>query len=280
MSDTPVKYKATKPRSDVKLSVTDPKHRNAWHTAIIYVDSKDYNYLDVLDNAANDYFFPQFFYAFHPYDYALPERDHEGTLNLSVYDNGYDPLKDERFDLTEYMAARLMGMEETTGFGAFYNYLTSSNYCALPLPKMKKPHIHLIVKQVSNYTNQQCSYQLGIPVNHVQGIRDVKSSVRYLIHTDEPSPAFHYPKDSLITNTDPAKYFKDSDEDVMAQDIMEHIFAGDFKTYQDFMTWIFNRKYYAPFRRGFASFVPALQIAGLVPMPKGGLPNRDSTNPC
>ncbi len=63
--------------------------------------------------------------------------------------------------------------------------------------KLKKPHYHVILSLPNNSPTNVDSIKSRLQLDYVEGVRSVRSAMRYLVHADDPDK-FQYEKFNLL----------------------------------------------------------------------------------
>ena len=101
----------------------------------------------------------------------------------------------------------------------YYAYITHK-----PEKEESKEHVHLFVSVDSATTIKNISKRIGIPENHIQYVKSVRSSVRYLTHIDYPEK-IQYPIEACNVSGAFWRKFRKQFEDIKSEtDIIEDIY--------------------------------------------------------
>lgn len=89
----------------------------------------------------------------------------------------------------------------------------------------KKPHVHLYLHLDSASTESAISKRLGVPINHVQYIKNVRAGCRYLTHIDYPDK-IQYSLDSVrVSGLFQRKFLKNFEDVKTEEEIIQDIYA-------------------------------------------------------
>ena len=118
--------------------------------------------------------------------------------------------------------------EETTSYN-FKDVLFSLNdfkYYAyirhLPEEEEKKIHYHVIIKLDNATTCEGISKRLGVPIQHIKYVRNIRAMCRYLIHLDDDNKIRYKYEDVVVSKLFERK-FKKHFEDLKTEEEIKHL---------------------------------------------------------
>lgn len=120
--------------------------------------------------------------------------------------------------------------EDTTSynFNEVLKLIKSHKYYAyikhLPEAEEKKEHYHVILS-FDNATKQETlSKKLGVPIYHIQPIKNLRSVCRYLIHLDDEDKTQYEIGSVVVSKNFERKFYKSFDDQENEEDIMNNIY--------------------------------------------------------
>ena len=118
----------------------------------------------------------------------------------------------------------------------------------------KKAHIHFEgrLPLEKKLTPSGVSYQIGIPVEAIQYIRDFKAAIRYLCHIDDDTK-YQYPIDNIVSNFDVSPLFiTKPTEEQQIKPILEYIMDNPTTNVKQLSFWVLENHYWSAFRRNYS----------------------------
>lgn len=120
--------------------------------------------------------------------------------------------------------------EETTSYN-FKDVLFSLNdfkYYAyirhLPEEDEKKIHYHVIIKLDNATTCEGISKRLGVPIQHIKYVRNIRAMCRYLIHLDDDNKIRYKYEDVVVSKLFERKFKKHFEDLKTEEEIMQDIY--------------------------------------------------------
>ena len=117
--------------------------------------------------------------------------------------------------------------------------------------ELKKPHYHVVFTFPNPRFLSSVAQDLRIPENYIERCLKLNSSLRYLIHADNPDK-FQYPLEAVGGTLKPKleKLFCDVSEEAQVLQLIKFLDSTPTKvTYRDFLVYACENGYYASFRR-------------------------------
>lgn len=137
----------------------------------------------------------------------------------------------EEIDEKRYRNFMILLYEDTTSYifndvlfdlkGSFKNYAYIKHF---PEDKEKKEHYHLILSLDNPRTIKSLSSRLGIPINHIESIRSLRASCRYLTHQDNEEKKKYNLTDVVVSKSFSRKFFGAFDDLKTEEDIIDDIY--------------------------------------------------------
>lgn len=105
--------------------------------------------------------------------------------------------------------------------GSFKNYAYIEHK---PETDEKKDHIHFILSLDNTRTIESLSNRLGIPFNHIQSIKSLRASCRYLIHIDSENKIKYELSDVIVSQAFSRKFYGAFDDLKTEEDMIDDIY--------------------------------------------------------
>lgn len=105
--------------------------------------------------------------------------------------------------------------------GSFKNYAYIEHK---PETDEKKEHIHFILSLDNTRTIESLSNRLGIPFNHIQSIKSLRASCRYLIHIDTENKIKYELSDVVVSQSFSRKFYGAFDDLKTEEDMIDDIY--------------------------------------------------------
>lgn len=105
--------------------------------------------------------------------------------------------------------------------GSFKNYAYIKHK---PEDNEKKEHYHFILSLDNTRTIQSIANRVGIPLNHIQPVRSLRASCRYLPHQDNDDKIKYELTDVVVSKSFSRKFFGSFDDLKTEQDIIDDIY--------------------------------------------------------
>lgn len=105
--------------------------------------------------------------------------------------------------------------------GSFKNYAYIEHK---PETNEKKEHIHFILSLDNTRTIESLSNRLGIPFNHIQSIKSLRASCRYLIHIDNDDKIKYELSDVIVSQSFSRKFYGAFDDLKTEEDMIDDIY--------------------------------------------------------
>ena len=105
--------------------------------------------------------------------------------------------------------------------GSFKNYAYIEHK---PETDEKKYHIHFILSLDNTRTIESLSNRLGIPFNHIQSIKSLRASCRYLIHIDNENKIKYELSDVIVSQAFSRKFYGAFDDLKTEEDMIDDIY--------------------------------------------------------
>lgn len=105
--------------------------------------------------------------------------------------------------------------------GSFKNYAYIYHR---PETNEKKDHIHFILSLDNTRTIESLSNRLGIPFNHIQSIKSLRASCRYLIHIDNDDKIKYELSDVIVSQAFSRKFYGAFDDLKTEEDMIDDIY--------------------------------------------------------
>lgn len=105
--------------------------------------------------------------------------------------------------------------------GSFKNYAYIEHK---PETDEKKEHIHFILSLDNTRTIESLSNRLGIPFNHIQSIKSLRASCRYLIHIDNENKIKYELSDVIVSQSFSRKFYCSFDDLKTEEDMIDDIY--------------------------------------------------------
>lgn len=115
----------------------------------------------------------------------------------------------------------------------------------------KKNHVHCVIRLKDGKTQSAVSKFFGVQENYFEATQDICSSVRYLIHADNPTKK-QYSIDDVITNDKDGlkKYLSNKNsEGLIVLEMLNKLDSGF--SFRRCLQWACENNYYSEFRRNF-----------------------------
>lgn len=122
---------------------------------------------------------------------------------------------------------------------------------------LKKIHYHVYFKINNPLTVQGVAYDLGIPVNMIQYVRNWRSAIRYAFHLDNPNK-HQYKFDEASSNFQYTSFLGLSDQAV-AKELNAYI-QERCPTIDQFVSFCLEYGYWSSCRRGWAIWCQLIKI--------------------
>lgn len=137
----------------------------------------------------------------------------------------------EELDEKRYRHFMILLYKDTTSYnfedvlfdlkGSFKNYAYIEHQ---PEKEEKKEHIHFILSIDNARTIESISKRVGIPVNHIQSIKSLRASCRYLIHLDNEEKTSYELSDVIVSQAFSRKFYGAFDDLKTEEDIIDDIY--------------------------------------------------------
>lgn len=115
--------------------------------------------------------------------------------------------------------------------------------------ELKKAHYHVIGCKTSPNLLSTIANGIGVPVNCVNPVYDLKKAIRYLAHLDDADKTL-YPVSAIKSNLNLNKYIKETrDDEADAEMIFDYICDSGIVTKKQLLRWVFANGYWASYRR-------------------------------
>lgn len=105
--------------------------------------------------------------------------------------------------------------------GSFKNYAYIEHQ---PEKEERKSHIHFILSLDNPRSIESISRRLGIPSNHIQQIKSLRASCRYLIHLDNDEKTRYELSDVIVSQSFSRKFYGAFDDLKTEEDIIDDIY--------------------------------------------------------
>lgn len=137
----------------------------------------------------------------------------------------------EELDEKRYRHFMILLYKDTTSYnfedvlfdlkGSFKNYAYIEHQ---PEKEEKKEHIHFILSLDNPRSIESISRRLGIPLNHIQSIKSLRASCRYLIHLDNDDKTRYELADVIVSQSFSRKFYGAFDDLKTEEDIIDDIY--------------------------------------------------------
>lgn len=137
----------------------------------------------------------------------------------------------EEIDEKRYRHFMILLYDDTTSYnyddvlfdlkGSFKNYAYIKHK---PEKEEKKEHTHFILSIDNARTIESISKRLGVPSNHIQSIKSLRASCRYLIHLDNEDKTKYELTDVVVSSSFSRKFFSSFDDLRTEEDIIDDIY--------------------------------------------------------
>lgn len=137
----------------------------------------------------------------------------------------------EEIDEKRYRHFMILLYDDTTSYnyddvlfdlkGSFKNYAYIKHK---PEKEEKKEHTHFILSIDNARTIESISKRLGVPSNHIQSIKSLRASCRYLIHLDNEDKTKYELTDVVVSPSFSRKFFSSFDDLRTEEDIIDDIY--------------------------------------------------------
>lgn len=105
--------------------------------------------------------------------------------------------------------------------GSFKNYAYIEHK---PETDEKKDHLHFILSLDNTRTIESLSNRLCIPFNHIQSIKSLRASCRYLIHIDNENKIKYELSDVIVSQAFSRKFYGAFDDLKTEEDMIDDIY--------------------------------------------------------
>lgn len=127
--------------------------------------------------------------------------------------------------------------------------------------KIKKPHWHIVIRCKNAVWNTALAKDLGVEDNYIQKCRSLKSSLKYLIHFDNPDK-YQYSIDSVEGSLKKklVRFIQDDEKDETEKviDLMSFIDGSGYLSVCDLASWAAQNGQWDAFRRSATIFMRIL----------------------
>lgn len=137
----------------------------------------------------------------------------------------------EELDEKRYRHFMILLYKDTTSYnfedvlfdlkGSFKNYAYIEHQAE---KEEKKEHIHFILSLDNPRSIESISRRLGIPLNHIQSIKSLRASCRYLIHLDNDDKTRYELADVIVSQSFSRKFYGAFDDLKTEEDIIDDIY--------------------------------------------------------
>lgn len=137
----------------------------------------------------------------------------------------------EELDEKRYRHFMILLYKDTTSYnfedvlfdlkGSFKNYAYIEHQ---PEKEEKKEHIHFILSIDNARTIESIAKRVGIPSNHIQSIKSLRASCRYLIHLDNEEKTSYELSDVIVSQAFSRKFYGAFDDLKTEEDIIDDIY--------------------------------------------------------
>ena len=105
--------------------------------------------------------------------------------------------------------------------GSFKNYAYIEHQ---PEKDEKKEHIHFILSLDNARTIESIANRLGVPSNHIQSVKSLRASCRYLIHLDNEDKTRYEFTEVTVSPSFSRKFFGAFDDLKTEEDVIDDIY--------------------------------------------------------
>ncbi len=105
--------------------------------------------------------------------------------------------------------------------GSFKNYAYIEHQ---PEKDEKKEHIHFILSLDNARTIESIANRLGVPSNHIQSVKSLRASCRYLIHLDNEDKTRYELTEVTVSPSFSRKFFGAFDDLKTEEDVIDDIY--------------------------------------------------------
>lgn len=137
----------------------------------------------------------------------------------------------EEIDEKRYRNFTILLYEDTSSYnfedvifdlkGSFKNYAYIKH---IPEQNEKKDHLHFLLFLDNPRTLSSLSKRVGVPINHIQPIKSIRASCRYLIHIDNDDKIKYDLTDVKVSSSFSRRFFGAFDDLKTEQDIIDDIY--------------------------------------------------------
>lgn len=145
------------------------------------------------------------------------------TKNIDTLSEEIDEKRYRNFNILLYEDSESYNFEDVLFDlkGSFKNYAYIKHQ---PEETEKKAHYHFILCLDNTRTIKSIANRVGVPFNHMQPIRSLRASCRYLIHIDNDDKIQYDLTDVKVSKAFSRRFFGAFDDLKTEQDIIDDIY--------------------------------------------------------